>query len=188
MTNQLSIQQKAELAEYRNSVGHLPTKERAALVAEKRRELEGEGDHSTANKLDAALERVAPESPAVDVPVELPPVKRPRVIPHGALTWVECDLPGWEGVSVGYDLQARWDALNGPIKDDDGLGQMRRLMVLAPGFRDLPEDPLTGQPVAEPQYGVLESYAPLLVRCLPLAVWTVGDGYRKALEQSVKNS
>jgi hypothetical protein len=138
-------------------------------------------------------QRAALKTPAVEhsTPKEaVAEVKTPaerRYIPLGELTPVECDVPGFEGVVLFYDLEARWDAVYGRVKDSDGLAGLRRTMVLCPRIEWNWIDPLTEEPVPPSVAPDLDSYSISATRGLPVTLWATSSGLNKALDAALKN-
>jgi hypothetical protein len=179
-TTTTKARERALENEFKHGIAHLPAKERLARLKEYR---EKRAEEMAGNS--ATTPQQAPE------PQPEPEKPRKRVLPHGPLQWVtveEADnLPGFEGARVGFDLGARWSVMQGKERDDDGLGVLRRLMVLAPAFENLPEDPLTDEKIPSPVYGDLDSYIPLMARAAALTRWAVRPGLARAIEESIKN-
>jgi hypothetical protein len=169
-----------------------PKEEKFAQTPSKRKREQLRREAADAKVNEALVPEAVEEAPAKDVPQETPPQKpepaERRYPPPGPLTWVECDLPGFEGISVGYDLGQRWDVAHGAVRDDDGLGMLRRIMVLTPAFRNEGlYDPLTEELMELPTYGELQSYRSFFRRVRGLPDWILAAGFLLAKEESVKN-
>jgi hypothetical protein len=111
----------------------------------------------------------------------------------GNLQWVDCTLPGYEGVRVGIRVDNDWLLVNGqPLardeRDTDRLYAVKRAAAIAPlwaGTWDFVH-PLTGEPLQRPDWNDLYTYLELSLHLPALVQWVYGDGYVKALEQAME--
>ncbi len=102
----------------------------------------------------------------------------------GRLQPLEC--PFIRGLIVHFHVGTKWGVLRAQVKDDDGMGWLRRIRMLAPIYegwgRQVAVDPLTeaSYPCPDPQE--LESYLVVgNVQGGALLTWILNDGWDEAL-------
>jgi hypothetical protein len=130
--------------------------------------------------------------PTLD-PNNPPPRPMWRSLPEGPLTWVQCDLEGFEHIQVGFKTDNPWILMNGDVDNSDGYGSLRRVMLRARKFKHQDEtglwldgwdfgDEVTNLPIPTPAPPDVASYLPVLLypSLRPLGLWIIGEGYKQA--------